>query len=326
MTEPLLKIDSLKVWFPISGGLLRQFFKAPGYVRAVDGVSFELNRGEILGLAGESGCGKTSTAFSVLLLNRPFAGKIWFAGKDIHTLRGKELKDFRQKVQIIFQDPYQSLNPRFRVMNSVAEPLIIHGVRDSRERMGRLLGALRSAGLVPPEAYLGRYPHELSGGQRQRIAIARGIVLGPSLLVADEPTSMLDVSVRAGILNLLKGFSKEGGVSILYISHDLGTIRYICDRTAIMYLGRIVELGKTEQVITRPLHPYTKALIDSVPEVNPAVKRPAADLLSKFIEQERLASGCRFYPRCPRRIDRCSREEPELSPVFEGHEVACFRR
>jgi peptide/nickel transport system ATP-binding protein len=325
MTEPLLKIDSLKVWFPVSGGLWAQLFKPQEYVKAVDGVSFELNRGEILGLAGESGCGKTSTAFTVLSLNAPSSGRVWFEGKDLHAFKDEELKNFRKKVQIIFQDPYQSLNPRFKVLASVAEPLVIHGVRDPKERMDRTLGALLSAGLCPPEDYLERYPHELSGGQRQRIAIARGIVLNPSLLVADEPSSMLDVSVRAGILNLLKRYAKEDRVAILYISHDLGTIRYICDRTAIMYLGRIVEMGATEKVITDPVHPYTRALIDSVPEINPSLKRPVADLLGKFIEQERPPFGCRFYPRCTRRIDRCFHDEPELAPISKGHEAACFR-
>ncbi len=325
MTETLLKIDSLKVWFPVSSGFWAQLFRPQGYVKAVDGVSFELNRGEILGLAGESGCGKTSTAFTVLSLNTPSSGTVWFEGKDLHAFRDEELKDFRKKVQIIFQDPYQSLNPRFKVLNSVAEPLVIHGVRDPQERMDRALGALLSAGLCPPEDYLERYPHELSGGQRQRIAIARGIVLNPSLLVADEPSSMLDVSVRAGILNLLRHYAKDDGVAILYISHDLGTIRYICDRTAVMYLGRIVEMGQTEKVITNPQHPYTRALIDSVPEINPTVKRPTADLLGRFIEEERPPFGCRFYPRCTKHVDRCSQEEPELTLVSEGHEAACFR-
>ena len=325
VTEPLLTIDSLKVWFPVATTLWGQFFKPQGYVKAVDGVSFTMNRGEILGLAGESGCGKTSTAFTVLLLNTPTSGRVLFEGEDLHSFQGEALKTFRRKVQIIFQDPYQSLNPRFRVANSVAEPLVIHGMKDPEERMERTLGALRSAGLCPPEDYLERYPHELSGGQRQRIAIARGIVLNPSLLVADEPSSMLDVSVRAGILNLLKHYAKDDGVAILYISHDLGTIRYICDRTAVMYLGRIVELGDTEKVITNPQHPYTRALIDSVPEINPAVKRPTADLLGRFIEEERPPLGCRFYPRCTKHIDRCTQEEPELTLVSEGHEAACFR-
>ncbi len=324
MTEPLLGVDSLRVWFSVRTGIFAQLFKEESFVRAVDGVSFELSRGEILGLAGESGCGKSSTAFTILRLCEPREGKVLFEGRDLLSLRGKELKAFRKKVQIIFQDPYQSLNPRFTVMGSVSEPLTIHGVRDRRKKREMSLAALRAAELLPPEEFLERFPHELSGGQRQRVAIARAIVLNPSLLVADEPVSMLDVSVRAGILNLLRRFAREMDVAILYISHDLGTIRYICDRTAIMYLGRIAEIGQTEDVITHPFHPYTKALIDSVPEANPRVRRPGADILGKFIEEKWPEHGCRFQPRCPKRMELCSREEPELIGVEEGHEVACF--
>jgi len=324
LTEQLLKVDSLKVWFSIRSGIFAQLLRDETYIKAVDGVSFELARGEILGLAGESGCGKSTTAFTILSLYEPREGKITFEGRDLLSLKGKELKAFRKKAQIIFQDPYQSLNPRFTVLDSVCEPLVIHGVKDIRERHDLLLAALSSAELIPPEEFLDRFPHELSGGQRQRIAIARAIVLNPSLLVADEPVSMLDVSVRAGILNLLRRFAKEIEVAILYISHDLGTIRYICDRTAIMYLGRIVEIGRTEELITHSLHPYTNALIDSVPDANPKVSRPGAELLGKFIEEKRPEFGCRFQPRCPKRIERCSREEPELVKVGERHEVACF--
>jgi len=292
---------------------------------ALDDLSFDLFFQETLGLVGESGSGKSTVGRLLLGIEEPTGGEILFNGLSLSTLSSSKRKELKKEIQIIFQDPYQSLNPRFKVLGSVAEPLVIHGVKDPKERMDRTLGALLSAGLCPPEDYLERYPHELSGGQRQRIAIARGIVLNPSLLVADEPSSMLDVSVRAGILNLLKRYAKEDRVAILYISHDLGTIRYICDRTAIMYLGRIVEMGATEKVITDPVHPYTRALIDSVPEINPALKRPVADLLGRFIEQERPPFGCRFYPRCTRRIDRCFHEEPELAPISEGHEAACFR-
>lgn len=325
MTEPLLKVDFLKVWFSAKSGFWVDLFKRPYYVKAVDGVSFTLDRGEILGLAGESGCGKTTTAYTVLSLYEPREGKILFEGKNLSSLRGKGLKTFRKKVQIIFQDPYQSLNPRFTVMKSVSEPLVIHGAGNQRGRTDKTLAALHSAGMIPPGDFLERFPHELSGGQRQRIAIARAIVLNPSLLVADEPVSMLDVSVRAGILNLLKTFARERNMGIIYISHDLGTIRYICDRTAIMYLGRIVEIGRSENVIRNPLHPYTKALIDSVPETDPKMKRPEANLLGRFIEAERPEFGCRFQPRCPRSLEVCAREEPELIKVGEAHEVACFR-
>ncbi len=325
MTESLLKVDSLKVWFSGQIGFLADLFRRPAYIKAVDGVSFELDRGEILGLAGESGCGKTTTAYTVLALYEPKEGRISFGGRDLSSLRGRGLKTFRQKVQIIFQDPYQSLNPRFTVMKSVSEPLVIHGVGNQPERMERTLAALQSAGMIPPEDFLERYPHELSGGQRQRIAIARAIVLDPSLLVADEPVSMLDVSVRAGILNLLKSFARRRNMGIIYISHDLGTIRYICDRTAIMYLGRIVEIGRSEDVIRHPFHPYTRALIDSVPETNPKMKRVEANLLGRFIEAERPEFGCRFSPRCPGSLELCSRQEPELMKVGEAHEVACFQ-
>lgn len=325
VTEPLLKVDFLKVWFSAKSGFWVDLFKRPYYVKAVDGVSFTLDRGEILGLAGESGCGKTTTAYTVLSLYEPREGKILFEGKNLSSLRGKGLKTFRKKVQIIFQDPYQSLNPRFTVMKSVSEPLVIHGAGNQRGRTDKTLAALHSAGMIPPGDFLERFPHELSGGQRQRIAIARAIVLNPSLLVADEPVSMLDVSVRAGILNLLKTFARERNMGIIYISHDLGTIRYICDRTAIMYLGRIVEIGRSENVIRNPLHPYTKALIDSVPETDPKMKRPEANLLGRFIEAERPEFGCRFQPRCPRSLEVCAREEPELIKVGEAHEVACFR-
>jgi peptide/nickel transport system ATP-binding protein len=324
VTQSLLKVDFLKVWFAAKSGFWAGLFKHPYYVKAVDGVSFTLDRGEILGLAGESGCGKTTTAYTVLSLYEPREGKILFEGKDLFSLKGRDLKTFRKRVQIVFQDPYQSLNPRFTVLKSVSEPLVIHGAKNQNEIGEKTLAALQSAGMVPPEDFLERFPHELSGGQRQRIAIARAIVLDPSLLVADEPVSMLDVSVRAGILNLLKTFARARNMGIIYISHDLGTIRYICDRTAIMYLGRIVEIGRSEEVIRNPLHPYTRALIDSVPETNPKMKRAEADLLGRFIEAERPEFGCRFHPRCAKRIEVCAREEPELVKVGEAHEVACF--
>lgn len=323
MREPLLAVDSLKVWFSTRTGVLSQLFGPERFVKAVDGVSFKLDRGEILGLAGESGSGKSTLSFTLLRHYQPRDGRISFDGVDVLTLKKKDLKAFRKSVQLVFQDPYQSLNPRFTVYQAVAEPLAIHGVRDPREKTGRTLSALRSAGLLPPEDFLRRYPHELSGGQRQRVAIARAIVLNPRLLIADEPVSMLDVSVRASILNLFKEFAKNQGVGILYVSHDLGTIRYICDRAAIMYLGRIVEIGPTADVIRDPSHPYTRALINSVPEIERGPDRKDPELLEKFIEDTAPVQGCCFQRRCPLRRQDCFLHEPDLIQTGSGRAVAC---
>ncbi|HET9903109.1 MAG TPA: ATP-binding cassette domain-containing protein [Xanthobacteraceae bacterium] len=273
---PLLSVEDAKVYFSANTGFIAQMFGPQREVKAVDGVSLAVGGGEIVGLAGASGSGKSSLAFAILRHHPLRAGRIAVEGRDIWSLDKEGLRDFRRSVQLVFQDPYQSLNPRFTVFRCVAEPLAIHGERDAGKRRARAVEALEHAGLRPAEDYLERYPHELSGGQRQRVAIARAIVLRPKLLIADEPVSMLDVSVRAGILRLLKSFAKDEGVGILYVSHDLGTIRYICDRVAVMHRGKIVEVGATEDVIRHPQHPYTRALIDAVPEVDPRYARPAA--------------------------------------------------
>ena len=322
-TSAVLQVQDLYKYFKYSGeGIFR---RRDGFVHAVDGVSFDLGQGEVLGLVGESGCGKSTLALTLMGLEKASDGQILFKGQDITHLKGKVLKEMRRQIQMVFQDPYESLNPLMTIGEVVAEPLKVHGLLpDKQERAARVTRALEDAGLKPAGIYLERYPHELSGGQRQRVVIAGALVLEPTILLADEPVSMLDVSVRAGILNLLRRFAREMDVGVLYISHDLGTIRYISDRTAIMYLGRIVEIGQTEKVITNPLHPYTRALIDSVPEVNPKLKRPEVDLLGRFIEEERTESGCRFHPRCTRKMERCSGSEPELIEAEEGHEVACF--
>ena len=324
MTEPLLTIDSLKVWFPVATTLWGQFFKPQGYVKAVDGVSFTMNRGEILGLAGESGCGKTSTAFTVLLLNTPTSGRVLFEGEDLHSFQGEALKSFRRKVQIIFQDPYQSLNPRFRVANSVAEPLVIHGMKDPGERMERTLGALRSAGLCPPEDYLERYPHELSGGQRQRVNIARALVLDPRLLVLDEPVSALDKSVQAQVLNLLRDLKAERALTYVFISHDLNVIEYVSDRVLVMYLGEVVETGTAEALAQSPKHPYTQALFASAPSMDPDRRMDRLPIAGDPPNAIDPPSGCRFRTRCPFAMPRCAEVPPPWVPVGATHEVACY--
>lgn len=263
----LLSIEEVKVWFSANAGMIAQLIGPERYVKAVDGVSLQVARGEIVGLAGASGSGKSSLSFAILRHHDLRAGRIMVDGKDIHAFDRDGLRQFRRNVQLIFQDPYQSLNPRFTVYRCVVEPLIIHKLRNPQERRRRTIEALHDAGLRPAEDFIDRYPHELSGGQRQRVAIARAIVLRPSLLIADEPVSMLDVSVRADILRMLKNFAKQHGVGILYVSHDLGTIRYICDRIAVMHLGKIVETGPTENVIRNPQHDYTRALIYAVPQL-----------------------------------------------------------
>lgn len=298
--------------------------KEEKFVRAVDDVSFDITRKKIIGLAGESGSGKTTTGEIISLLQKPTDGKIVFNGVNINDLSGKELVGFRRACQMVFQDPYETLNPRFTVRRSIEEPLLINGWRNEKKRFEKVKDALERAELRPAEDFMYRFPHELSGGQRQRVAIARGIVLDPVLLVADEPVSMLDVSIRAGILNLLRKLRDNMGLSMLYISHDLSTIKYICDEVIIMYLGRIMEKGPTKEVLSQPVHPYTKALIASVPVSDPDVKREEADIKGDLPDQIDIPEGCRFAPRCFSANDRCQSEEPELYSIKKSHQAACF--
>ena len=324
MSAPLLEVSGLHKHFRLRTGVVAQLMgRAASRVRAVDGVDLAIDEGEALGVVGESGCGKSTMGMTVVRLHEPTAGAIRFAGADVAHHRGRTLREFRRQAQIIFQDPYQSLNPRFSVLDTVREPLVIHRVAAGTRALDRVIETLDEAGLRPPEAFLARYPHELSGGQRQRVAIARAMVLRPRFLVADEPVSMLDVSIRAGVLKLLRRFSRERGLSILYISHDISTVRYLCQRTAVMYLGRIVETGPTEALIARPLHPYTQALLAAVPRPDPVSGRPRVRLAGEVPSALCVPPGCPFHPRCPQAFAPCAERTPLLVPQASGHAVAC---
>ncbi len=293
------------------------------FLRAVDDVSFAVHPGEVLGLAGESGCGKSTTGMTVLKLHAPTGGEIRFDGVDLASItRRARLRDFRRNAQIVFQNPYEALNPRFTVLRSVLEPIEIHfpNRRAEHEALARL--AMDRAGLLPPENFMHRFPHEMSGGQLQRVAIARAIAVEPRFLVADEPVSMLDVSIRAGILNLLRSFAETLNMGILFISHDLSTMRHICTRIAVMYLGRIVEIGPTDQILDDPQHPYSQALVAAAPIMRRGTRR-RIHLEGAVPNPANLPSGCRFHPRCPKAFDRCRTDDPQLRAAGERREAAC---
>ena len=326
---PLLEVENLVTHFPVPRGVVGAMSGKPKrVVRAVDGVSFALREGEMLALVGESGSGKTTTAQTILRLVKPESGTVRFEGEDISSVSGRRLRALRHRVQLIFQDPYESLDPRFRVQATIEEPLLVHGEGGRRaEREERVRDALTRAGLTPPELYLDRYPHELSGGQRQRVAIAASLVLDPKLLVADEPVSMLDVSIRAGILALLDDL-RRGGLAILMITHDLSTVAHFADRIAVMYLGRIVEEGPAREVIAEPRHPYTRALVSVVPRRDPRAAADAQILRGETPNPVAIPPGCRFHPRCPIAIPECKTIDPELrapAGARAGHLAACIR-
>jgi oligopeptide/dipeptide ABC transporter ATP-binding protein len=325
--KPLLEVKDLQQRFPISRGL----FRAPtDFVHAVDGISFEIGPGESLGLVGESGCGKTTTGRMLVKLIEPTGGSIILRDgdyeRDVAQVKGREIKDFRKRAQMIFQDPYESMNPRRTIFDTVSEPMAVQKVGSMPEREGRVLALLRLVGLVPPENFLFRYPHELSGGQRQRVAIARALVMNPSFVVADEPTSMLDVSIRISIMELMSGLAREFGVSYLYITHDLAVARYMCDRIAVMYLGKIVETGPSEEVLARPKHPYTRALLSAVPVPDPSVKRTPVLIKGGISKAINPSPECRFIERCPFAAEVCrTNPHPPLEEKAPGQFVACYR-
>lgn len=316
----VLEVRGLFKYFPVRQSLLR---RVDTFVKAVDDVSFTLGRGEVLALVGESGCGKTTIARTLIGLEELTRGEILFDSLKIG--RGISLKQLRQRAQMIFQDPYESLNPRSSIYEIVEEPLAVHDIGENRaERLGRVKAALEDAGLRPAEDYLLRYPHELSGGQRQRVVIAAAMVLEPELLIADEPVSMLDVSIRAEILNLLRELQQKRGVSIVFITHDLSTVAYFADRIAVMYLGRVVESGPTNAVLKSPQHPYTKALLSVVPVPNPRLRRERIILQGETPNAANIPSGCRFHPRCPFATDECKLTDPAYVTVSENHTAACL--
>ncbi|WP_425059297.1 Oligopeptide transport ATP-binding protein OppF [Sporomusa carbonis] len=313
----LLEIRNLKKYFPIRGGL---FGRPVGHVRAVDGISFSVRSGETLGLVGESGCGKSTTGLLVLRLIEPTAGEVLFQGQDVAKFKKPELKNFRRHAQIVFQDPYASLNPRMAVGDIIAEPLMLHNIAAGPDRTKRVEKLLRLVGLGPQHA--GRYPHEFSGGQRQRIGIARALAVEPKLIVCDEPVSALDVSIQSQILNLLVELQQELGLTYLFIAHGLNVIKHISDRIGVMYLGKMVELAEGDELIKNPLHPYTRTLLSAIPLPEPGVKKNRIILQGDVPSPANPPSGCRFHTRCPACQNICSRQEPEFREI-SGRFVAC---
>lgn len=316
----LIRVENLKKYYPIKDGILP---RATGYIKAVDGVSFSIGKGETLGLVGESGCGKSTIGRQLVGLEQPTEGTIYYRGKDLAKISKEEKRKFRTDLQMVFQDPYSSLNPRKHIFEILSQPMLYHKISDKASVENDIVKILDMVGLS--RNVLGRYPHEFSGGQRQRIGIARALSLKPEFIVCDEPVSALDVSVQAQILNLLKSLQKELGLTLLFVGHGLGAVNYVSDRIAVMYLGKIVEIGEAKEVFSNPVHPYTRALLNAVPVPDPSLREEKKLLQGEIGNSENPPNGCRFHPRCPYATDICRQREPEMVAVKagEGHYAAC---
>jgi oligopeptide/dipeptide ABC transporter ATP-binding protein len=321
--DHFLEVRGLKKYF--EAGQPGLFSREMRFVHAVDDVSFDLRHSEVIALVGESGCGKSTLSLLLMGLEDPTAGSIFFEGRDITHLNDVERKGLRRKIQMVFQDPYESLNPTQTIEEIINEPLLVHGIaKDKQERDERIKKALEDAGLKPAEVYLHRFPHELSGGQRQRVVIAAALVLEPVILLADEPVSMLDVSIRAEIINLLAELRITRQIAVIFITHDLGSVGFFADRVAVMYLGRIVEIGTMLEVLEKPQHPYTKALLSVIPVPNPRLRHERIILQGETPNPIDVPTGCRFHPRCPVAIDACKASDPRSVPLSKTHSAACL--
>ena len=320
----IVKVENLKKYFPVQKSFLEQLLaRKLSYVKAVDNITFSIKTGEIFTLAGESGCGKTTSGRLIVKLIKPTSGRIFFSNTDITSLEREKLRLLRRKMQMIFQDPYASLNPRMKIGYAVGHPLEIHGLAKGKEKMKAVLEILDKVGLTPSNQFINLYPHQLSGGQRQRAALARAIILKPEFIVADEPVSMIDVSLRITIIDLMLNLRKEMGLTYLFVTHDLAVAKYISDTIAVMYLGKIVEISKKEDLFIKPLHPYTQALLSAIPVPNPERERKKVGLTGEIPSAINIPSGCRFHPRCPYARDICAKEEPQLIEAEKNHFVAC---
>ncbi|CAM4200317.1 ABC transporter ATP-binding protein [Saccharibacillus endophyticus] len=316
--EPLIQVEDLKKYFPITGGV---FQRRVGDVKAVDGVSFTINKGESFGLVGESGCGKSTIGRTLLRLNDKTDGKVYFEGKDMHKMSKSDLRKIRTKMQIVFQDPFSSLNPRIKVGEAIGEALLDHGLVSRKDVKERVIETMKICGLA--DYHYDRFPHEFSGGQRQRIGIARALIMNPEFIVADEPVSALDVSIQAQIINLLSDLQSEKQLTYLFISHDLSVVEHLCNRVGVMYLGTMMEMAPTDELFSNPLHPYTKALMSAIPVPDPTLKRERIVLQGDIPSPANPPSGCKFHTRCPMASDICKEQVPEYRNVGNEHFVAC---